>query len=174
MISDLLDLTRSQLGPGFPISPSAMDLKVVCRQVLDELEASHPALVLQFLPSGDLRGEWDTERIAQLISNLAMNAVQHGDETLPITITARDEGDKICLAVHNGGPPIPPEDIGSIFEPMFSMKRGKRDTGLGLGLFIVREIVKAHGGEVLATSSEEQGTTFTVRLPRHANPSQPG
>lgn len=173
LLSDLLDLTRARLGAGLPMTRGPMDLETVCRQVLDELEAFHPDRVLRFEPSGDLRGEWDAQRIAQVVSNLTANALQHGDKAAPILVSARPEGEQVMLLVHNEGPPIPPQDLGKVFEPLVQSEgaaQAKAAGSLGLGLFIVQEVVTAHGGEVSVTSTEAQGTTFTVRLPRRAPP----
>lgn len=169
MVGDLLDLTRAHLGSVFPIERGPADLEAVCRVVLDEVEAFHPERVLRFESSGDLHGEWDGERLEQVISNLVANAVQHGDPTAPIVVSAWAEGDEVACAVHNEGPAIPEEDLGKVFEPLTRSRNAETKTvpeGLGLGLFIAREIARAHGGGVSLTSSADQGTTFTVRLPR--------
>jgi signal transduction histidine kinase len=173
MVNDLLDLTRSRLGAGIPVEPAPMDLEVVCRQALAELEAFHPDRELRFEPSGDLHGAWDSDRLAQVVSNLAANALQHGGEATPVLISARAQGEQVVLAVHNEGAPIPPEAMGTIFEPMVRAKEStpaQPSASLGLGLYIVREIVAAHQGAITVTSSAEQGTTFTVRLPRRPPP----
>jgi signal transduction histidine kinase len=169
LLNDMLDLTRVRLGAGLPLTRVGMDLEATCRQVIDELASSHPDRVVRFEPTGDLRGEWDADRLAQVVSNLVGNAVQHGDEVAPVVVSAWVEGEQVMLAVHNDGKPIPPEDMERIFEPLVqSEARSTKGAAahLGLGLFIVREIVNAHGGEVAVTSSKKQGTTFTVRLPR--------
>jgi len=173
MVEDLLDLTRVQLGSVFLITPGPADLETVCRRVLDEIEASHPDRVLRFAADGDLRGEWDAERLAQMVSNLVVNAVQHGDETAPIDVSARGQDEGVTFAVHNQGEAIPKEELGNVFEPMVRGETAatrKAPEGLGLGLFIVREVATAHGGNVSVSSSREQGTTFTVRLPRRPPP----
>jgi signal transduction histidine kinase len=175
MVNDLLDLTRSRLGEGIPVKPAPMNLEAVCQQALAELEAFHPDRDLRFEPSGDLHGEWDSDRLVQVVSNLAANALQHGDEAAPVLISARAEGEQVVLAVHNEGTPIPPESMGSIFEPMVRAERSEPaqpSASLGLGLYIVREIVAAHQGAITVTSSMKQGTTFTVRLPRHSRPDE--
>ena len=168
LMNDLLDLTRARLGAGLPLARSPMDLEVVCRQVLAELEAFHPDRLLRFTASGGLHGEWDGARLAQVVSNLVANALQHGSGAA-VAVSAEARGDQITLTVHNEGPAIPPEDMGKIFEPLIRSRSEEQPPeahSLGLGLFIVREIVTAHGGEVRVSSSAEQGTTFTVCLPR--------
>jgi signal transduction histidine kinase len=170
LVSDLLDLTRTRLGGGIPITPRPTELGVVCREVIEETRAYHPDRVVVFEAAGSLRGEWDGDRLAQVVSNLVSNAIQHGREDTPITVTARDQGEHVLLTIHNEGPPIPETAIDSVFEPLVrEPTHGTEATGsssLGLGLFIVREIVSGHGGDIRVTSSKEHGTTFAVRLPR--------
>jgi signal transduction histidine kinase len=175
MVSDLLDLTRTRLGAGIPVAPKPMDLIPVCLQVIAELEATHPDCRLQFAPKGDLHGEWDSDRLAQVISNLVANAVQHGCEDGPVSIVAQPRGDEVVLRVHNEGPPISEDAMEKIFEPMVRQPAQNGDnhrTGLGLGLYIAREIVTAHGGTIAVSSPEKEGTTFTVQMPRR-QPKQP-
>lgn len=167
MIADLLDLTRTRFGDQIPIVRLPMDLEPVCRQVVAELEGIVPAGTLRVSPQGDLRGEWDHDRIAQVLSNLVRNAIQHGAPKDPILLVARDDGDTVSVAVHNGGPAISERVLTTIFEPMVRhVSDEKTNSGLGLGLYIATQIVLAHGGTLEATSTEERGTAFTVRLPR--------
>jgi signal transduction histidine kinase len=165
MIADLLDLTRARLGGSIPLKRRAADLRQVCGEAIVEIKTAQPRAELHWQASGDLHGEWDTDRLAQVLSNLIGNAIQHGNGT-PVTVTARDEGDAVSVAVHNAGPPIPPHVLPVVFEPLM---RGDQDTAgnsIGLGLFIARTIVVAHGGDIQVRSSAETGTTFTAVLPR--------
>ena len=165
MIADLLDLTQARLGGTISINRREADLHKVCDEVVLESRAVRPDVVVRLETSGNLRGEWDPDRLGQVVSNLLGNAMQHGDGT-PITLTAREEGDAVTFAVHNGGVPIPTDVLPLIFEPL---ARGHGKGGLhniGLGLFIARAIVSAHGGDIQVTSSDV-GTTFKVRLPRN-------
>ena len=114
-----------------------------------------------FLSGRQLR----TDRLAQVVSNLLGNAIQHGHGT-PVTVTAREQGDDVTLAVRNGGAPIPADALSSIFEPLGRGQSIEGGHSIGFGLFIARVIVSAHGGNVNVTSSSDAGTTFTVRLPR--------
>ena len=167
MIADLLDLTRTRFGDRIPIVRAVMDLDPLCRQVIAELDGLLPAGTLQFSAHGDLKGEWDSDRIAQVLSNLVRNAIQHGAEGVPITLVARGAGSEISLAVHNGGPAIPERALTNIFEPMVRhVGDDKTNTGLGLGLYIASQIVLSHDGTLEATSTDGGGTTFTARLPR--------
>lgn len=104
LVSDLLDLTRTRLGGGIPITPRPEDLGVICREVIEETRAHHPDRVVAFEPAGSLRGEWDGDRLAQVVCNLVSNAIQHGSEDTPITVAARDEGEHVLLTIHNEGP----------------------------------------------------------------------
>jgi signal transduction histidine kinase len=164
LITDLLDLTRARMGGTIPLNRSAVDLHQLCEEVALDIGVALPQATVQLGFTGDVRGHWDRDRLAQVISNLVGNAIQHGDGA-PITVTGHTEGDAVVLAVHNGGPPISPLVLPSIFEPL---ARGITDTSrsLGLGLFIARLIVIAHGGDIEVHSSSAEGTTFTTRLPR--------
>ncbi|AKJ00031.1 PAS domain S-box-containing protein [Archangium gephyra] len=170
MIGDLLDLTRGRLGGGIPISPAPCDLGSLGRRVVSELEVAHPARELRLEARGDLQGEWDQDRLAQLLGNLLRNAVDYSPEGTPITLALRGEGEQVRLEVHNQGEPIAAEVLPGLFEPFRrGQTRGSGSTsGLGLGLYIVQQIAAAHGGGVEARSTREEGTVFTVRLPRLA------
>jgi len=173
MVSDLLDLTRTRLGSGIPVSLKRMDLTSVCDQVLAELRPTHPRFELIFTAEGDLSGEWDGDRIAQVISNLVRNAIQHGGDGSPITVAAVGKGDEVVLEVHNGGPHMAKRLLTTIFEPMMRHAGDEHtNPGLGLGLYIASQVATAHGGTIKVTSTSEEGTTFTVHLPRHA-PAKP-
>lgn len=170
LIGDLLDFTRSRLGAGIPIARTEVDLQAACRQVLDETAASHPDRVLTLEATGALSGLWDGVRIAQAVSNLLCNALQHGSPDGPIHVALRGEPDRIVLSVHNKGNPIPKRHLQEIFNPFrqLSPERAKSSrASVGLGLYIVEAIVAAHGG-LIDVESTEKGTTFTMRLPRHA------
>lgn len=165
MISDLLDLASAKLGGSIPLKRRSTNLQQVCEEALIEIRAGHPDAVLRLQANGDLRGKWDTDRLAQVISNLVGNAIQYGSGT-PITLTAQEEGDSVTLAVHNGGPAIPPEVLPFVFEPLARGRADGAPSSIGLGLFIARAIVSAHGGSVQVNSSTDAGTTFIVRLPK--------
>ena len=105
----------------------------------------------------------------QVVSNLVSNAIAHGAAGSPVEISLTGADDEVVLAVRNQGEPIPDQDMAALFEP-FQSGSGEPDVGghLGLGLFITREIVAAHGGSIEAASSRDQGTTFTVHVRRRA------
>ena len=172
IISELLDFTRARLGGGIPIHPQPIDLADVCAEVIAEVETAHPERTLRLHADGDARGAWDKERLAQVVSNLVGNAIQHGKSDGPIEVRLRAEGDLVTLSVHNEGPAIAPDLLPSVFDPFRSHPResAHRGEGLGLGLYICQEMVRAHGGDIAVQSSDATGTTFTVQLPRSATP----
>jgi signal transduction histidine kinase len=165
MIGDLLDLTRTRLGGSIPLTRGPVDLQQVCEEAMMEIRAGQPDAVLVWQGNGDLRGEWDADRLAQVVSNLAGNAIQHGAGT-PVTLTAHENRGWVTLGIHNGGPPIPADVLPFVFEPLARGNREGTAQGIGLGLFIARAIVSAHGGHIQVTSSSDAGTTFTVALPK--------
>jgi signal transduction histidine kinase len=132
---------------------------------MTEIGAGHPDAILRWQGSGDLRGEWDTDRLSQVVSNLVGNAIQHGNGTA-ITVTGQEQDDSVTLTVHNGAPPIPSELLPLVFEPLARGPADGPSHHVGLGLFIARAIVSAHGGRIHVSSSNDAGTTFTVELPR--------
>jgi signal transduction histidine kinase len=171
MIGDLLDLTRTRFGDRIPVVPAPVDLDPLCRQLIAELEGLSPVGTLRFSAKGDLRGEWDGDRIAQVLSNLLRNAIQHGRTSAPIALLAEASGHEVVLSVHNEGRAIPERALATIFEPMVRHTGDShKNPGLGLGLYIASQVVLAHGGRIDATSSDADGTTFTVHLPRTRPP----
>jgi len=165
MIDDLLDLTRGRLGGGIPVSPRTMDLAQTAAQVIEETRAAHPGREIVLDVQGEASGRWDPDRMAQLLSNLTVNAIVHGVQDKPVRIALAATADRVEIAVHNEGSPIPEGDRERIFDP-FRRAAAEGGKGLGLGLYIAREIARAHGGELSLDSFAEQGPTFRVRLPR--------
>ncbi|AKJ08149.1 PAS domain S-box-containing protein [Archangium gephyra] len=170
MISDILDLTRARLSGGIPLHLSPTSLPAVCRQVVEELTVAHPGRDILVQAEGGGEGIWDPERLAQVVSNLVGNALEHGEREGPVFVRCRDDADRQLLEISNPGTPIPGHLLATLFDPFRQggVTRSGRGSGLGLGLFIVRELVEAHGGQVTVRSTEEEGTTFTVVLPRDA------
>ena len=168
MVTDLLDFARTRFGDCIPIERETLDLHDVVDKVVAEVTASAPDRKVDVSASGNLRGRWDANRIAQALTNLLSNAVEHGKPDAPITVTVRGEDREVELSVQSEGPTIPERDLRQILEGMKNPEKdGKRDRRhLGLGLYIVDKIVAAHGGSVDVRSTDETGTTFTVRLPR--------
>jgi hypothetical protein len=172
LITDLIDFASTAMGAGIPLTPAHADLHLICDEVVREMRASHPDRNLRLHLHGDLAGIWDAHRLRQVLANLLANAIQHGSRTGPIDLTADGSAPHtVVVTVHNSGPPIPPDMLHTIFDPL-TRGRGAvqhRDTqgSIGLGLYIVREIATAHGGSAQLTS-DSTGTTATIRLPRHA------
>ena len=176
MVADLLDLTRARFGDAIPVERTSTDLTQLCEQVASEHASQHAAGV-RFVGRGDLRGEWDSDRISQVVSNLVRNAIEHGSADAPVTITAEGRRDDVVVMVHNSGPVISADALRTIFDArVHGHDRSKQHTGLGLGLYIAWHVVEAHEGDIHA-ESDASGTRFVVRLPRrpraalHAHPS---
>jgi PAS domain S-box-containing protein len=168
MIEQLLDLTRSRIGGGIPVAPRPMDLHDHVRRVVEELEAANPLSSINLRMSGDPSGMWDPDRLDQVVSNLVGNALEHTAANVPVDVIVERRGGVVRLLVHNGGPPIAPEVLPTIFDPFRGStpnQRGRPSHGLGLGLYISRQIVAAHGGTLEVESTAENGTTFTATLP---------
>ena len=170
MVGDLLDFTRSRLGSGVPIVRADMDLATEAAHAVEEVLAAHPQSVIRLNASGDLRGKWDRGRLHQVLANLLGNAVQHGSATTPIDLTVNGQSSEIVLRVHNRGPAIASADLPALFSPFKRLSAGETAANpansLGLGLYIVQQVVTAHGGTIDVRSSELTGTLFTVHLPR--------
>jgi sigma-B regulation protein RsbU (phosphoserine phosphatase) len=169
LIGDLLDFTQARLGKGLRVSTEPIDLHAVVEDALDELSLAHPARTLEHVRAGDGEGSGDANRLAQMIGNLVSNAVVYSKPETPITVTSTIDAASFSIAVHNEGVPIPAEIQESLFRPM---TRGTKDISkrrsVGLGLFIVREIARAHGGSAFVESTAESGTTFTAVFPRRS------
>jgi signal transduction histidine kinase len=164
MIDDMLDLTRSRLGGGLPIARHSLDLAQLCTQTVDELRGGHPLAEITLRTSGDTSGPFDGDRVMQMNTNLIGNAIEHGAPHAPVEVTI-DGGDRdVCLRVENKGTPIPAPLLASLFDP-FRRGRTNGSTGLGLGLFIVKQIVDGHDGSILV-ESDEASTRFMVSLPK--------
>jgi PAS domain S-box-containing protein len=171
MIDHVLDFARLNAGNGIPLVVHPADLSSACAAVVDELHTAHPDRAFEVKYLGSSAGMWDLDRLSQVFSNLIGNAVAYGDPGEPIRVLVEGEPDWVVVRVHNMGPPIRPEVLPTIFEP-FRRAREKAagDRGLGLGLYITKEIVEGHGGTIDVRSRAESGTTFCVRLPRRFSP----
>jgi signal transduction histidine kinase len=180
LVGDLLDFTRSRLGGGIPIVREEMSMEKAVHDVVAELLAGRPQRTITIDARGGARGNWDCARISQALTNLIGNALDHGSAKSPVTVAIGGTDAEITIAVHNFGPPIASEQLNGIFNPMKrrvdSLKSSQTGptADLGLGLYIADRIVSAHKGRIEVDSSDEAGTTFTVRLPRHdPNPPLP-
>lgn len=164
MIEQLLDLTRIRLGGGLSLSSTPADFRRIVEQVVEEFAEHKDRFSVEVV--GDAHGSWDIDRVLQVLSNLASNAVDHSPPGAPVLIRVdgrRD--DALEFKVHNGGPGVPSEFRDVLFEPFRSRDRTH---GLGLGLFICKQVVMAHGGTIELESSDDSGTCFRISLPRYA------
>ena len=169
IIEDLVDFTRTRLGGLLPVNIAPANIGNICRQAIAEIEALHPNEKVRWLSDGDLSGNWDSVRLGQLLTNLLQNAIDHGRVGRLITVTTHGAGNAVLLSVFNEGDPIPLTARQAIFDPLTRTPPGaeprRAGAGLGLGLFIARQIALAHGG-TLEVKSDDDGTTFTATLPR--------
>jgi sigma-B regulation protein RsbU (phosphoserine phosphatase) len=166
LIADLLDLTLARIGRGIVVSPRVVDLHDLVHRSVEELRVAFPKATLVHNAIGTGSAHVDADRMHQLIGNLVGNSVTYGDLDRPISITSRLDDEMAHVSVQNHGVPIAPLLMARLFEPMIrgaDTEDGVRS--VGLGLFIVREIAKAHGGRVSVSSSEKGGTSFTVAIP---------
>ena len=172
LISDLQEYTRSRPVSGIPLDRSSCDLGQVCQAAIDAARAAHPTRVFGPATSGHVVASAEAQRIQRALSNLLHNAVQHGDAHGLVKLVATGDETAVTLSVWNAGHVIPEASMEAIFEPWVRVPRNELDppdrpaASLGLGLFIAREIVAAHGGTIAAASSPESGTRFTIGIPR--------
>jgi sigma-B regulation protein RsbU (phosphoserine phosphatase) len=166
LIGDLLDFTQLRVGGGLGIRPvPEADLHQAVADAVAELAVGFPDCVLRHERVGNRHCTADADRIVQAVGNLVANAVNHGDKRQPITVRTAAETGVFRISVHNGGTPIPAQILPTLFEPMVRGASSGAAKGVGLGLYIVRAIVRAHGGEVAVSSTVEEGTTFRMELP---------
>ncbi len=168
MDDDLVEFAEVRMGQ-IPIRRKAGEIAPIIRELVESFGSTHPQRATIVTTETPGEGEWDADRVAQILNNLLVNADAYSPTGSPVSVTVRDDGDFVILDVHNRGDPIPPEDLPRIFEPFHRGTRATSTTrGLGLGLYIVREIVRACHGTVEVLSRERMGTRFTVRLARRA------
>ncbi len=174
IVTNLLDLTRARLGSGLPLIREDMDMGFIAHMLVDEARAADPTREFNLNISGDLNGSWDKARIGQVFSNLIGNAVQYGFRDAAILISVEGLANEVAITVHNEGVPVPEDQLGTIFSALTRSEphdndgsgHGPLSVNLGLGLYICKEIVVAHGGSIGVTSTERDGTTFTAHLAR--------
>lgn len=162
MVNDLLDFTRTRFGDSIPIVLETTDVRLIIHAVVAEIGAAHPDHVVQIETSGLLRGKCDPHRIAQALTNLVANAVQHGTPNMPIKVTGRGTYNHCVLAVHSYGPAIPAERIATLFN---ATNGGSDRRHVGLGLYIAEKITAAHGGRLVVQSDVNAGTVVEMHFP---------
>ncbi len=167
MVHELLDFTRVRLAGGIPVEPVPLSLEPVLEQAVEEQRLAHPERTVVRVTEGELKGHWDEARLAQLLDNLLCNALRHSPPGTPVELRAKGEPGGVTLAVHNEGSPLGLTEREAVFEP-FHRGRKPGGDGLGLGLYIARQIAQAHGGRIHVESAE-RGTCFKVWLPRYAS-----
>lgn len=172
LLGDMLDFNRTNLGLGINIVATDVDLANLLADELDQLRAAHPERRVELEVVGDARGVWDGRRLQQLLGNLVTNAIKYGAPDAPVRVVMTCGKTDVSFEVRNRGPAIEESSLDRIFDPLHrglnQIKTYDTDGNLGLGLYIAREIAKAHGGEI-AASSDETETVFTVRLPRRTH-----
>ncbi len=177
LIEQVVDFTRAQVQGVMPVERKHGNLADQLDKVLQETHVRHPDRKLLKEGSGNFEGDWDEGRMGQLLSNLLGNAISYGARNEPITLKMWAGTEDVSFSVNNRGAPIPPDDLARVFEPLVrgslanAGAERREPSGLGLGLYICQEIVKAHDGKLTVTSTEQEGTTFTVCMPRLAKTS---
>jgi signal transduction histidine kinase len=171
LINDLIDFTRTHLGPGIPIRVKQGSLVAVCEEVVNELRTFHPEQLIELHVPPQLDAIFDDSGIAQVLSNLIGNAIQYGSPDVPVVVRVTSSEADIAIAVNNRGTAIPSDRLTAVFDPMVRIAANANSdyterTSLGIGLFISREIIHAHGGKIALASTDAEGTTFTVTMPR--------
>lgn len=165
LIGDLLDFTQAELGRGLQVSLAEVDLHQVVSGAVADLQVAFPGVDLRHVGRGTGPCFADANRIAQAVGNLVSNAVAHGVPGGPVTVTTDRAADQCTVSVHNLGHAIAPEKIADLFQPMVRGEEARSDGGVGLGLFIVREIAARHDGSVQVASAPDTGTSFTIVFP---------
>ena len=169
LIQDFLDFTQARVMGRIPMTPKPANIRELARQVFDEVLLTQPSRKGMIVHDGEADGMWDPDRLAQVIGNLLSNAFQHSPPASTVCLTTRGDQDGVTIDVHNEGTPISPDDLARLFEP-FERGTDASASGrsIGLGLYISRQIIEAHGGTIEVRSVEGEGTRFTVWLPRNA------
>jgi signal transduction histidine kinase len=166
LVEELLDFARARQVGGIPVERERTDVEPICARVIQQQLDSHPGGQVDFTLSGPGEGMWDPGRLEQVVSNLVGNALERAPAGAAVEVRAAGTDDKLVLTVRNQGPVIPAGMLATLFDPF---RRGDRKGSIGLGLFIVAEIVRAHGGDLSVTSDHAEGTCVTVSLPRQAS-----
>lgn len=170
LIEDLLDASQTAQGNKILIKKTAGDLRDICEPIIEEFQVAHPNRKIDLYLQETCYGEWDEGRFGQILSNLLSNAISYGSSHFPIKVNLIGECDQVILQVNNQGELMSEEVKKNLFTAFWrgAKKVGAtaNSSGLGLGLYIVKQIVEAHGGTIGFESSREYGTTFTVTFPR--------
>lgn len=170
LIEDIMDFARGRLGGGIALSLQPVAIAEVVNEVVAEIASAHPEKEIRVTAAVDRTFLVDRTRVAQLLSNLVGNAVQHSPRHEAVDVRAEISNGSLRLAVTNRGEPIPAEIRARLFQPYVRSAGDQPRSGLGLGLYIASEIARAHGGSIAVQSTDDGVTTFTVDLPRGGEP----
>ena len=174
LITDLMEYTGSHLGKKLSTIKEPANMADICNDIIDEHQIAHPTRQIMKEINGSFDGQWDKQRIGQVISNLLGNAIDYGDKATPIKVNLDSSMEGITIKINNQCKPIPESTIIHIFEPLTRHQEsgngngngnGPQKSNLGLGLYITNEIINAHDGSIRVTSNEKDGTTFEVKVP---------
>jgi PAS domain S-box-containing protein len=166
MVEQLVDFTRIRGSGSLPCSCRPGNLGILAAKAIDELESEHPRRTIDLSCEGDLDGIWDVDRLGQMVRNLVSNAIA-GDASSPVVIQIAGRGAQVELAVRNAGRPVHADEMEGMFDPLRRSAHPSTPSGISLGLFVVHEIVRAHGGTMQVASSPDGGARFSVVLPRY-------
>ncbi|HET9106364.1 MAG TPA: sensor histidine kinase [Steroidobacteraceae bacterium] len=176
LVNNLLDYARTSLGDSIPVFPAPVMMNQICSRAIEEVESAYPGRDITLVCAQDVEGSWDSSRIIQLLTNLLVNALQHGAASGVVSVTVSNRVHSVVIDVYNEGEPISPGSLGTLFHPLYR-RASVRDrthkaqsSGLGLGLFIASQIARSHGGDIKVLSTSEGGTTFSVELPKSCSP----
>jgi two-component system, sensor histidine kinase and response regulator len=166
ILDELFDLARARLGGGIPLERAPAHLGAIAQKVVTECQATSSDRTIELHSDGEMAGHWDGPRLERVFANLIGNAISHGDKARPIVVQLRGNEREVSASVHNAGH-VPAEVLPKLFEPFHNRKGMRpRGQGLGLGLYIVQQIIIAHGGEISVRSTPAEGTMFRFVLPR--------
>ncbi len=166
MLADLVEFVQSELGDGIAVARRAVDLRLVCERAVDAIQRSHPLQTVELARTTRLEGSWDPDRIEALLSRLVVNGFVHGVGGRGVRVRVEAAAQHAIIEVWNAGPVIDEILMRRMFEPFARGPFAKSDSGLGLGLYLARAVVRAHGGRIEVKSDAREGTTFRVILPR--------
>jgi phosphoserine phosphatase RsbU/P len=170
MVNDLLDFTQARIGRGLACTPKEIDAHALISETVEELTSAYPGRQVRHLKEGESLSFVDPDRLAQLVVNLVSNAMAYGDPLQAVTVSSTSTRAYLEVRVHNYGSPIQSNALERIFHPLV---RGdvqeSTSRSVGLGLYIVSEIAKGHGGRVHVVSEAEVGTTFVAFFPRSSS-----
>lgn len=173
IVRDLLDFSTSHLGDGIPIDPYTVDLAEICMNVVEEARTFHPDRKVELISDGNLVGTWDGARLAQAFSNLISNAIEHGKPKGTVQIALQGSEAGVMFEVRNDADVIPDAKLRTLFDPVKSFairppdeRTLSRVQNLGLGLYVVKEIVRAHQGNIAVSSTPDVGVKFSINIPR--------